>query len=124
MLEPVLDRAERRRFAETSAIASSSDWISAWAFAVVEVGRERRHASRQVGEAAALAERAVVPPLVAFVSELSIATETVWLAFAPTWNEAEEEPAAVTIVSFARRRQVGDQVRDRAVAPRSRSGSA
>ena len=43
----------------------------------------------------------VAPPFVAFVIELSIATETVWLAFAPTWNEAEAEPAAVTMVSFA-----------------------
>ena len=67
--------------------------------------------SKTVAKVATAAARLVKPPpapkpvcrrCVAFVIELSIATETVWLAFAPTWNEADEpQPLSVTIVSFA-----------------------
>ena len=79
-------------------------------------GREGRHSRRQVGEATASTEGARGAAVVAaFVIELSIATETVWLAFAPTWKEADDEPAAVTMVSLRRRGQVGDDVRHRAV---------
>src|SRR3954452_3244339 len=88
------------RFADTSEIASSSDWISCWALVVFD----------EVAKVDTAAARFAKPPpapnapaalvLTALVIELSIETEIVWFAFAPTWNDAAAEPAAVTIVSF------------------------
>ena len=76
------------RFAETSEIASSSDWIRRLGVAVVEVVAKVATAAARLAKAPP-APKARVPPFCAFDIELSIDTETVWPAFAPTWKAAE-----------------------------------
>src|SRR3712207_6635312 len=86
------------RLDETSAMASSSDWIRAWALAEVDEVANVATAVARLAKPPPLPK--ALAPLVALVCELSIETETVWLALAPTWNEAEDDPAAVEIVSL------------------------
>ena len=105
VLEPVLDRTEGRAVGRDVRDRVVERLDQRLGVAGGRGARERRHRRRQVGEAAA--QRRTQPSCrrsSAFDSALSMATETVWLAFAPTWNEAEDEPAAVTMLSLRRRR--------------------
>src|SRR5205823_9946694 len=87
------------RLAEMSEIASSSDCISAWALLDDEVVANVATAEARFEKPPPAPK--LLPLLFAPDSELSIATETVWFAFAPIGKAAEAEPELVKIVSFA-----------------------